>query len=693
MLIFALLFLPLFAALCVYPLGRRSQTARDGVTLFTVAAVFLLALWLFAQAYAGHESAVSLPVCGMGLYFRADGFRALYALIASFMWLMTTLLSKEYFAHGKKRDRYWLFTMLTEFGTLGVFLADDLYTLFVFFEIISFASYPWVAHEGTKESLSAAATYLRVSVLGGMVTLMGLFMAWGRLGGLSYEVLRTARGDPGMTLPACLILFGFCVKAGMFPVHIWLPKAHPVAPAPASALLSGILTKAGLIGILAVCFNLFVGNIVFGNVLLALGLATILVGAVLALLSVNLKRILACSSVSQIGYILTGIAVCMLLGNENAVPAAGVIIQMINHSLLKLTLFMGAGVIYMNTHKLDLNDIRGFGRGKPALHAVFLLGILGLAGVPGLNGYIGKTLIHEGLADLAAAGALYKAAEWLFLLSAGITAAYTLKLYIAVFWQQHPARQKEFDALNRAYMSARTRFALLVSACLLPILGLFPTLTVDSLARGSAGFLHAETKAVSYFSAGNLAGSLISVGFGAALYLFYVRLRLYCAKDGYVDIRRFDLDDHVYKPVFLKAVPWLMIRLFGTLDRAVENRFIYQTFSRFWLIVLSAVNAAADNIAYMLDLSLFRGAREPATRHAGDIIMNASASLMSGIAGLLNRSFLRKHPIKVDFLYVLRAGRQARNRAVERVTRTVSFGLLLFTMGMLVVLLYLLLER
>lgn len=216
----------------------------------------------------------------------------------------------------------------------------------------------------------------------------------------------------------------------MFPLHIWLPKAHPVAPAPASALLSGILTKSGIFGIIVVSANIFRADPTWGAMLLMLGLITMLGGAVLAVFSVNLKRTLACSSMSQIGFILTGIAMSCLLGEENALAARGALLYMVNHSLFKLVLFMAAGVVYMNLHQLNLNDIRGFGRRKPLLHFAFLMARWAWRAVPLFSGYVSKTLIHEGiveyvhlLSEMGKSGEvmLYTLAEWVYLFSGGLT--------------------------------------------------------------------------------------------------------------------------------------------------------------------------------------------------------------------------------------------------------------------------------
>ena len=184
-------------------------------------------------------------LCGMGLTFRADGFRLLFAGITTYMWIMTTLFSREYLAHSGRKKRYYFFLALTYIATLGDFLSDDFFTTFVFFEVMSLASYVCVIHDEKPATLRAGGVYLAVAVIGGLVTLMGIFLLYNRTGTLSfgalYEACRPLLADPAgrrtLFLAGGCILFGFGAKAGMFPLHIWLPMAHPVAPAPASALL------------------------------------------------------------------------------------------------------------------------------------------------------------------------------------------------------------------------------------------------------------------------------------------------------------------------------------------------------------------------------------------------------------------------------------------------------------------------
>ena len=184
-----------------------------------------------------------------------------------------------------------------------------------------------------------------------------------------------------------------------------------------------------------------------------------------------------------------------LLGEENALAVRGTILHMVNHSIIKLVLFMAAGVVYMNLHQLDLNDIRGFGRRKPFLKGVFLMGALSIGGIPGWSGYVSKTLLHESIVEYTEELAVHgepllwiHAIEWLFLFTGGMTIAYMTKLFIAVFDEK------------KYYMNGESIFALLTPAVLLVLMGFFPYLTMNRIADQARGFLHgaAPVHAVHY---------------------------------------------------------------------------------------------------------------------------------------------------------------------------------------------------
>ncbi|MCM1268417.1 MAG: hypothetical protein NC302_10975 [Bacteroidales bacterium] len=640
-------------------------------------------------------------LCGMGLHFQADGFRALYGTIAAFMWFMSSLFSGEYFALHEKAHpgqdhhtgRYYIFLLVTLIATEGVFFSADFFTTFLFFEIMSFTSYVWVAQDEKAASLRAGATYLAVAVIGGLVMLMGIFLLYDLTGTLFFDNLVQVSltfDSPAATrrlwaVGLCM-LFGFGAKAGMFPLHIWLPKAHPVAPAPASALLSGILTKAGMYGILILSCYLFLGDALWGCMILLFGVLTMVVGAVLALFSIDLKRTLACSSVSQIGFILVGVGMAGLLGKENALALRGSLLHMVNHSLLKLVLFMAAGVVFMNAHKLDLNDIRGFGRKKPLLHYIFLMGVLGIGGMPLWNGYVSKTLIHESIVEymhLVRAGvlpalfrlSLMNVVEWVFLISGGLTVAYMLKLYICLFLEKNAdsAVQKRYDDLAGNYMNKTSAFALTVSATLLPIGGFLPHIVMDGIADMGQAFLHAaEAERIAYFSFENLKGALISLIIGGLLYGIVVRLLLRKrSEDGAVMsyVNRWpawlDLEDLFYRPVLLQILPFA----FGMVCRFLDS--------------------LVDALVVLLRKTVYRDEKLPHERFEGTAMSHLCACAANAFQTFLNLTFRRNHPKNVDYEHKLALMQEEVSEDSILIGRSMSFGLLLFCVGLILTVAYL----
>lgn len=331
-----------------------------------------------------------------------------------------------------------------------------------------------------------------------------------------------------------------------------------------------MLTKAGIFGILIVTVYLLPGSRSWGVLVLILGCITMVLGAVMAAFSTNLKYILACSSLSQIGFILVGVAMLTLLGEHNALAAHGTVLYMLNHSLVKLTLFLFAGVVYYNTHQLDLNRIRGFGRGKPLLHGLFLCGACSLAGIPGFLGYISKTLVHEAVVELAVetGSSSITAVEWLFLLSGGLTVAYLTKIYVAVFWQKAPA---DAHAASRRWGTPLSVAALMLAAIPLPTLGLLPHGLSEKLAAATLSFTggHDFSHAVHYLAWANLKGVVISLSIGMLVYFLLIRPLLMERRDGEIRYRSLwpawlSLEESVYKPLFR----WL-IRVLMTLCRMV----------------------------------------------------------------------------------------------------------------------------
>ena len=596
----------------------------------------------------------------------------IYCYIALFMWSVSLLFSKEYFAHYSHKARYYGFMLITMFATLGVFLAKDLFTMFIFFEVMSLSSYVWVVQEETEEALKVGVTYLTIAVIGGMVMLMGLFLLNHALGTLQidklYQAVQSVWSEKSGQIYTAgfLMLFGFGAKAGMFPLHFWLPKAHPVAPAPASALLSGILTKCGILGILVLTAQVFVHDLTWGSVILTLGVLGMVLGAVLAVFSVNLKRTLACSSVSQIGFILVGVGMQCFLGEENALAVRGTFLHMVNHSLIKLLLFNLAGVVYMNTHALDLNTVRGFGRKKPFLMITFLMGALGIGGMPLLNGYVSKTLLHESIVEyivhLTAHGhsaLLFQAIEWIFLFSGGLTVAYMLKLFVCIFVEKHPEKQEQYDAKTN-YMSVLSKLVLGISAVILPIMGAFPGMTMNKMADAVMGFLRSGPlhHEVHYFAWVNLKGGLISIGIGILVYFLVIR-KVFMKNGNYVNLWPEKLD---LEAIFSKLV-WGMLVVLGFISKILDG------FLSEWCTV--------EN--------LLKGLNQ---------LMKLPERLPEAVVGLLKRTIYKETTERPELELVnkLHAQYDRKVDTLRLIGSSLSFGLLLACVGLILTIIYLLMH-
>ncbi len=667
LLLWLLIFLPVVGAGISYLIGRKSKAARD----YTVIGVSLLEVALAAGLLALYLNGIELSTrvekaLGLGLQFTTDGFRCLYVLIASLMWFAASVFSKEYMGHGRNRNRYYLFWLLTLGAVAGVLLSADLFTTFVFFEIMSFASFVWVIQEENEGSVHAGKLYLAIGVISGLVMLMGIMMQYQETGVVS---------DTKQFVIGCLICVGFAAKAGLFLLHVWLPKAHTVAPAPASAILSGVLTKMGIFGILIVTGSMFLGNEVWGLMLLAIGILTMFTGAFLALFSVNFKKTLACSSVSQMGFIITGISMYTLL-HENALAMNGTLLHMVNHSLIKLVLFLTAGIIYMKTHSLDLNEIRGYGKNKPLLHVAFAIGAYSIAGIPLGSGYVSKTLIHESMVEYLAELGTGKVSTWvemaeiLFLVTGGMTLAYMLKLYICVFWEDGAAKEKPLCKKS-------TLATILVPAVVLLVLGVLPNLTMDNIAAfgrlTEAAVTESHHGAVHYFVWANLKGAAISISIGLVLYFCFVRTLLMKRVNGkrvYVDRlpEWFDLEKSIYQPVVLQFLPFV----FGFFSRVLDKM--------------------TDFFAMVFGKKVLK----PKVKHrpvpVGNGISYALGTFMDGIVHMLNATFCKKNPIQKSYVNSLAIMTTEVEATGNLVSRSVSFGLLLFCIGLVLTLLYLLLS-
>lgn len=542
--------LPMLAAPVAYGLRRRSAAVSDGfVSVISLITLIFSAVILFAAPQTVSIDHLFL----LGISFSSGGMQSIFGVLCAAMFFLSSLANSAYFRGEARTERYRAAMLLTLGSTMGIFYAGDLLLLYVCFEIMSVASWTWIAHNETPEARKAADTYLAMAMIGGLVMLYGLFLLHHDFGTLSITALGQLVADGQnagkLLVPGLCLLVGFGIKAGMFPFHVWLPKSYPAAPAPATALLSSILTKSGIYGIVLIVVCLLWKNTTFALILLCLGTVTMVMGALLAVFSVDMKRTLACSSMSQIGFILVGTAV-MTIAQDTSLAAGGVMTHAINHTLTKLSLFILVGVLFKQLHTTDLNKLKGAGRNCWPLMISFLIGGLSLAGVPGFGGYISKTLLHESIVHEIhmqpemMAGVL-EAAEKLFLISGGLTAAYMTKIFVKVFVQ------KPDKGTRPIRVDKGSLIAIVPAAVVLLVMGLIPGLTYEKVTAFTAASMNTQPIAVSYFTLENLKGAAISLSIGALVYLLVVRCLLTDRKTG--DYTRattlLDLEDDVYRPL------------------------------------------------------------------------------------------------------------------------------------------------
>jgi multicomponent Na+:H+ antiporter subunit D len=374
---------------------------RLRATLNLAAAVLKLALVgaILYGVYIGQavESRVTL-VPGIDFVLRADPLSMLFVTLSAVLWLLTTLYAIGYLEHGANRSRFFGFFSLCVTATMGVALAGNLLTFFMFYELLTLATYPLVVHRGTPKALQAGGIYLAYTLGGGGVLLVGVALTYALAGNVDFASAGFATPpqatDAELRVVFALLVGGLAVKAAIVPLHGWLPRAM-VAPAPVSALLHAVaVVKAGAFGIVRVVYHVF--GVEFAGdlgVLLPLAVAasvTILYGSLRALTQRDLKRRLAFSTVSQVSYIVLGIA---LLGPMGTI---GGLVHLVHQGIMKITLFFCAGnyAETLGIHRVD--ELRGVGRRMPWTTAAFTIGALGMIGLPPTAGFVSKWYLGLG---------------------------------------------------------------------------------------------------------------------------------------------------------------------------------------------------------------------------------------------------------------------------------------------------------
>lgn len=443
---------------------------------YTVLAISVTTFVLTLLAVYSGEPGVDLIYVTdlLCMKLRVDDVGRLFAILTSFMWVMAIMFSFEYMDHEGHKTRFYSFMLLCLGVSVGLPLSGNIFTMYMFYEMLTVLSMPLVIHSYSKEAINAGKRYLMFSFFGASLVLTGFlflnyfgttldFTAGGVL-----DMVKVSQ-NPTLVLVLFVLMFiGFSVKAGMFPLHAWLPTAHPIAPAPASALLSGVITKAGVVAIIRVTFYLFGAEFISGTWahtgLLVLTLVSVFLGSMLAYKEQHFKRRLAYSSVSQLSYILFGIIILSTNG------LTGALMHVIAHSAIKVTLFFVAGVMIFKAEIHHVDEVTGLGKSMPITMWCYSLVSLGLIGIPPTTGYVSKWFLAQGSLGLANQIIAYGGAIVL-LISALLTAGYLIPIFTEAFF---PGKDFDYSSVKKLEPGMTTLIPMLVLTAITVLVGMFP---------------------------------------------------------------------------------------------------------------------------------------------------------------------------------------------------------------------------
>lgn len=459
----------LLAGVVIFLLGEGQQRTRTVLNLAAALAKLALTFVLIAGVLRGERYETRLPFLpGVDLVLRADPFSLMFVTLSGVLWLLTTIYAIGYLEGAPHRSRFFGFFSLSVSAAMGVALAGNLLTLFVFYEMLTLSTYPLVVHRGTQQAVRAGDLYLGYTFFGGALLFAGVALLYALVGSLDFTeggaIAHVAlQHRELLVLVFALLIAGLGVKAALVPLHAWLPVAM-VAPAPVSALLHAVaVVKAGAFGITRVVYDVYgvrlAHELGVTGPLAWLAAFTIIYGSLQALRQDDLKLRLAYSTVSQVSYIILGVAVVGTLST------IGGIVHLVHQGLMKVTLFFCAGALTEQLGLHKVSELSGVGRRMPLTMAAFTLAALGMIGLPPFAGFVTKWYLGV--------GALEAGQPWVIgvlLASSLLNAAYFLPIVRAAWFG---APEKPWPAATgRLELKPTLLTPLLITAALSLLVGL-----------------------------------------------------------------------------------------------------------------------------------------------------------------------------------------------------------------------------
>ena len=458
-------------------IGFQKEEKQRNTLVFIAMAVEAALVWYLCM---GDHSATMLKLTDrLSIAYHTDGLAKFFACLISTIWLIVAVFSMEYIKHEKKPARFFMFYTFSLAALMSLCFSENMMTLYLSYEFMTILTVPLVIHTGTPEAVSAGLKYLGYSIFGAGLGLMGFFFlntycdTTSFIAGGTLNMALVEGKENMMLIVFFLMILGFGCKAGMFPLHAWLPTAHPVAPSPASAVLSGIITKGGVIAIIRVTYYLFGADFLRGTwaqtAVLILSIITIFMGSMLAYKEKLLKKRLAYSTVSNVSYVVFGL---MLL-----CPAGfmGALLQVVFHAVAKNILFLCAGAIIYKTHKTYVYELKGIGKEMPVVMWTFAFAALSLIGIPPTSGFVSKWYLAQG--GLAPEfGALGIIGVAVLMVSALLTAGYLLPIMAEGFF---PGKDFDYGSLKKKEPNYLMTVPLVLLSVAVVMFGVLPNSLFD----------------------------------------------------------------------------------------------------------------------------------------------------------------------------------------------------------------------
>jgi proton-translocating NADH-quinone oxidoreductase chain N len=406
----------------------------------------------------------------------------LFSLIIALVGLLVSIYALEYIKEGATEKYHMLYLLLLT-GATGVVLTGDIFNLFVFFEILCISSYALVAYIGDKAGIESAVKYLIQGAIGSSLLLIGVGLLYGLFGTLNMaDIARNISSSAGKSIipmsvfvPFVLLITGLGVEAAIFPLNAWLPDAHSSAPSSISAILSGLAIEVGVYAVARVIFTIFGVESIF-LFLCLLGVLTLLIGEMSAFSQNNIKRMLAYSSIGQIGLIV------FALGIGTSYGVAGGLFQVVSHSLAKALLFLAAGYMIYRTGSMDISSFEGIGKKMPLTSLAFTIGAFSLVGLPPFVGFPSKFLIVR--AALAKGEILFTVLIAFVLLGTVIEGAYFFRVVQVLYFKQGKTNSGKQEVPIAALVP------IIVLTLLIVVMGIYPKLMTNILNSAASEFLN-----------------------------------------------------------------------------------------------------------------------------------------------------------------------------------------------------------